>query len=39
MAVYGPEIIGGFGLQEKKIKNESGLQSRKNKLYGGFWHV
>ena len=36
LAVYGPEIIGGFGFEEKskkKKKNESGLRSRKNKLW------
>ena len=32
LAVYGSEIIGGFGLDEKRSKNESGLWSRKNKL-------
>ena len=37
LAVYGPEIIGGFhGLEEKSKKNESGLWYRKNKLW---WFV
>ena len=33
LAVYGPEIIGGFGHEEKSQKNESVLWSRKNKLW------
>ena len=37
LAVYGPEIIGGFRLEKKvKTKNktkQSGLRSRKNKLW------
>ena len=32
LAVYGPEIIGGFGLDEKRSKNESRLWPRKIKL-------
>ena len=37
LAVYGPEIIGGFRLEKKvktkKQKKQSGLLSRKNKLW------
>ena len=32
LAVYGPEIIDGFVLEEK-VKNGNGLWSRKNKLW------
>ena len=34
LAVYGSELIGGFGVEEKSQKQgESGLRSRKNKLW------
>ena len=33
LPVYGPEIIGGFGLEEKSQKAKAVLRATKNKLW------